>query len=181
DDHRYIPRSKTDSRGPCPAMNTLANHGYLPRNGRNVTWRQFIKAQQDAFNTSWFLAAFLTFTGYYLLKQWGVISLDNIRRHNRIEHVASVVHGDPDPIDAEYAPNTMDPVLLQELINDSADGEYLDYHDIARARFRRESSYIDSEKIDPLHAEIARGEMGLILGIFGGKEERMPIARLKKW
>ena len=25
-----------DLRGPCPALNTLANHGYLPRDGRNV-------------------------------------------------------------------------------------------------------------------------------------------------
>lgn len=24
-------------RGPCPMMNTLANHGFLPRDGRNIT------------------------------------------------------------------------------------------------------------------------------------------------
>lgn len=25
-----------DSRGPCPALNALANHGILPRNGRDI-------------------------------------------------------------------------------------------------------------------------------------------------
>ncbi|GMF13647.1 unnamed protein product [Phytophthora lilii] len=24
-------------RSPCPGLNTLANHGYLPRNGQNIT------------------------------------------------------------------------------------------------------------------------------------------------
>ena len=32
----YHPPSKTDLRGPCPLVNTLANHGYIPRDGRNI-------------------------------------------------------------------------------------------------------------------------------------------------
>ncbi|KAL8741938.1 MAG: hypothetical protein Q9190_005513 [Brigantiaea leucoxantha] len=35
-DHRYIPASPTDLRSPCPAVNTLANHGYISRSGRNI-------------------------------------------------------------------------------------------------------------------------------------------------
>jgi Peroxidase, family 2 len=27
--HQYIPSKATDSRSPCPAVNALANHGYL--------------------------------------------------------------------------------------------------------------------------------------------------------
>jgi hypothetical protein len=27
----------TDSRSPCPGLNTLANHDVLPRNGLNIT------------------------------------------------------------------------------------------------------------------------------------------------
>ena len=27
--HEYIPATATDSRSPCPALNALANHGYL--------------------------------------------------------------------------------------------------------------------------------------------------------
>ena len=32
----YAPRQPTDVRSPCPAINALANHGYIPRDGRNV-------------------------------------------------------------------------------------------------------------------------------------------------
>ena len=32
----YVPPSASDIRSPCPAINALANHGYLPRNGRDV-------------------------------------------------------------------------------------------------------------------------------------------------
>ncbi|KAJ7785223.1 Chloroperoxidase [Mycena maculata] len=31
--HAFRPPSVQDQRGPCPALNALANHGYLPRNG----------------------------------------------------------------------------------------------------------------------------------------------------
>ncbi|KAL8664584.1 MAG: hypothetical protein Q9168_007878 [Polycauliona sp. 1 TL-2023] len=32
----YSPVTSHDLRSPCPAINALANHGYLPRDGRNV-------------------------------------------------------------------------------------------------------------------------------------------------
>ncbi|KAJ3740778.1 Chloroperoxidase [Lentinula detonsa] len=34
--HQWQAPSPTDSRGPCPGLNTLANHGFLPRNGSNI-------------------------------------------------------------------------------------------------------------------------------------------------
>ncbi|PHH86325.1 hypothetical protein CDD83_10411 [Cordyceps sp. RAO-2017] len=41
--HRFIPPGPQDLRGPCPGLNALANHGYLPRNGVG-TITQFIEA-----------------------------------------------------------------------------------------------------------------------------------------
>ena len=32
----YAPSSSNDKRSPCPLVNSLANHGYIPRDGRNV-------------------------------------------------------------------------------------------------------------------------------------------------
>ena len=29
DTHQWVPKQPGDSRSPCPALNTLANHGYL--------------------------------------------------------------------------------------------------------------------------------------------------------
>ena len=31
--HAFIAPGASDLRGPCPAMNALANHGYIARNG----------------------------------------------------------------------------------------------------------------------------------------------------
>ncbi len=31
--HAFIAPGPTDYRGPCPALNALANHGYIARNG----------------------------------------------------------------------------------------------------------------------------------------------------
>ncbi|RDW75389.1 hypothetical protein BP6252_06531 [Coleophoma cylindrospora] len=44
-DHEYMLPNYTagDVRGPCPGLNTLANHNYLPRNGF-ATMRQYIEA-----------------------------------------------------------------------------------------------------------------------------------------
>ncbi|KAL7911757.1 Chloroperoxidase [Trichoderma velutinum] len=34
--HEWIPAGPRDSRSPCPGLNVLANHGYLPRSGKNI-------------------------------------------------------------------------------------------------------------------------------------------------
>ena len=32
----YAPSGPTDTRGPCPLVNSLANHGFINRDGRNI-------------------------------------------------------------------------------------------------------------------------------------------------
>ena len=39
-----------DQRGPCPGLNTLANHGYINRNGQGITVDMAVKGFKDAFN-----------------------------------------------------------------------------------------------------------------------------------
>ncbi|KAI4231422.1 MAG: hypothetical protein L6R40_007744 [Gallowayella cf. fulva] len=40
----------TDRRSPCPAINALANHGYLPRRGLNISLEQFITGAKEGLN-----------------------------------------------------------------------------------------------------------------------------------
>ncbi|TFY81293.1 heme-thiolate peroxidase [Hericium alpestre] len=47
--HPFQPPGPTDQRGPCPGLNTLANHGYLPRSGI-VTQADVIAATAEGFN-----------------------------------------------------------------------------------------------------------------------------------
>ncbi|KAJ6612029.1 Chloroperoxidase [Mycena sp. CBHHK59/15] len=48
-DHPFIAPGPNDMRGPCPAMNTLANHGYISRNGI-TTFEEIILGTAEAFN-----------------------------------------------------------------------------------------------------------------------------------
>ncbi|KAJ7477533.1 Chloroperoxidase [Mycena latifolia] len=48
-DHPFIAPGPDDMRGPCPAMNTLANHGYISRNGI-TTFEEIILSTAEAFN-----------------------------------------------------------------------------------------------------------------------------------
>ncbi|KAF4336999.1 chloroperoxidase [Fusarium beomiforme] len=47
----YAPSGPNDIRGPCPMINSLANHGYLPRDGRNVRVEEVL-AGMDAIGLS---------------------------------------------------------------------------------------------------------------------------------
>jgi hypothetical protein len=38
------------ARGPCPVLNALANHNYLPRNGKDLDYAMINNATQEAYN-----------------------------------------------------------------------------------------------------------------------------------
>ncbi|KAH6888929.1 Chloroperoxidase [Coprinopsis sp. MPI-PUGE-AT-0042] len=61
--HPYIPPSPLDIRGPCPGLNTLANHGYLPRNGI-ATPAQIVTACMEGFNMEVHTARFVTYAAF---------------------------------------------------------------------------------------------------------------------
>jgi len=61
--HPWIAPSPNDMRGPCPGLNTLASHGYLPRNGI-ATPAQIINAVQEGFNMENGLAKFVTYAAF---------------------------------------------------------------------------------------------------------------------
>ena len=44
--------SSTSVRGPCPALNTLANHGYISHDGRNININDLAQAGEDVFGLS---------------------------------------------------------------------------------------------------------------------------------
>ncbi|KAJ4465070.1 hypothetical protein J3R30DRAFT_2950504 [Lentinula aciculospora] len=61
-EHAFIPPGPGDFRGPCPALNSLANHGYIPRNGI-ATIDQFVQGNQEVFGMGIDLAVFLSTYG----------------------------------------------------------------------------------------------------------------------
>ncbi|KAI5365986.1 Putative chloroperoxidase [Septoria linicola] len=60
--HRYIAPTARDIRGPCPGLNTAANHNFLARDGI-TTYAELVDAQQNVYNVGYDLANLLAFLG----------------------------------------------------------------------------------------------------------------------
>ncbi|THV83693.1 Cloroperoxidase [Aureobasidium pullulans] len=59
DIHAWHPAGINDLRGPCPMMNTLANHGFIPHNGGNITKQNAVKGLADGLNFDAALASLM--------------------------------------------------------------------------------------------------------------------------
>jgi len=60
--YAFVAPGKNDARGPCPGLNAMANHGYIPHNGV-ATITQFIEGTGKVFGMGVDLAAFLAVLG----------------------------------------------------------------------------------------------------------------------
>ncbi|KAK0664204.1 putative sterigmatocystin biosynthesis peroxidase stcC [Lasiodiplodia hormozganensis] len=85
-----------DVRAPCPVLNTLANHEFLPHNGRNITLDKAIDALGSAMNIAPALAT--TFFNGGLRTNptpnatW--FDFDMLHKHNILEHDGSLSRRD---------------------------------------------------------------------------------------
>lgn len=61
-DHKYIAPGPNDRRGVCVALNTMANHGYISRDGI-TTWAEAANAIQNVFGFGYDLATLLSAIG----------------------------------------------------------------------------------------------------------------------
>lgn len=191
--YEWCPPQPGDSRSPCPALNTLANHGYIARDGKNLSIMDLTLGLMAGYNLSFPLAIFLSVGGFILLKRIRRISLFELGKHDAVEHNASLVHKDTPPHE-KYAPIEIQEGLVQQLIADAKTGNeegegpeagdrrtLMDASDVARARVRREKS---SPPLDAVHAEIARGEMAIILGVWetkAGNNVGVPVEWMREW
>lgn len=60
--HQYVAPTDTDIRGLCPTLNTLANHGYISRDGV-TTFAEAANAIQTAYSMAFDIAVFLSALG----------------------------------------------------------------------------------------------------------------------
>jgi len=131
DDHAYI-RGDPENRGPCPGLNALANQGYLPRDGKNLTLPQVEHALMTALHMSKLAAASLTHALKPLCRKDGTLDLVDTRRHNVIEHDSSFTR-----LDFHQGDNyTFQPDMLQAMLDD-ANGGPLTRRSLAKTFIRR--------------------------------------------
>ncbi|KAK3328253.1 Chloroperoxidase [Cercophora scortea] len=95
-DHSWQKPSPTDRRSPCPMVNALANHGYLPRDGKSVSLARLIVGCKEGIN----LAADATIlVGLKALQTSTTgnpltFNLDDLSKHGVIEHDGSLSRND---------------------------------------------------------------------------------------
>ncbi|KAL5490586.1 hypothetical protein ACEPAI_5419 [Sanghuangporus weigelae] len=195
----YAPAGPGDSRSPCPALNALANHSYIPHSGRCIPFFQLIRALRTVYNCSYLFAFVLSVVGFLWcghrtgsgLSTRLALDLHDLARHGRIEHDGSLGHADAAP-GQKYAPVVPDPERLASLLDAQgprvkgpAGVDALSLLDLARVRHLRNTEL--ARPLDPLHAFITRGEVALILLALGVASNRdledlvVPRERLEQW
>ncbi|KAF2102003.1 Cloroperoxidase [Rhizodiscina lignyota] len=85
-----------DARAPCPMLNTLANHGFLPHSGKSITERDTVNALYTALNINQTLGQFLFQKAMTTnpTPNATTFDLDDLDRHDILEHDASLSRGD---------------------------------------------------------------------------------------
>ncbi|KAJ3569128.1 heme-thiolate peroxidase [Leucocoprinus birnbaumii] len=188
DNHPYVQRGPSDSRSPCPALNTLANHGYIKHSGQDIGFIELVKALHHVYNLTWSLCIFLAAVGLYIsgsftfttrpkdpsqsdtilnrlrpivpMPRWRIdLASLSIRGPGKIAHDASFVH--PNYVES-HAPNQGLLAKLLSYTTSCSSGRCrcgLSLFDMARYHQQRESEL--SQPLGDFQRKVALGECGL--------------------
>ncbi|KAJ7093573.1 Peroxidase, family 2-domain-containing protein [Mycena epipterygia] len=194
--HKFIAPTATDQRSPCPGLNTLANHGYLPRNGRDITVPHIMNASIEGFG--------LNFDNIIVAAKFGLLSNDTadtfdtmnlgaLSLHNLIEHDASISRNDWGP-DGTGDNVHFNETVFSTLANSNPGKDYYDTTAVGQMQKERlahsiatNPALVNTEK----EFHLRSAESSFYLSIFGNfstgiapkeyvniffREERLPIA-----
>lgn len=128
--------SLTSSRSPCPMLNTLANHGYLNREGRFITRESLKKALNTVGLDDEVAATLLEKADQFALDpDTKTFSLDlvDLSKHGILEHDISLTRNDFHLGDNLSRNET----LIDNLLKFANEDGTLDTHSIAKARNAR--------------------------------------------
>ena len=157
-----------DHRSPCPALNSLANGGFLPRDGR-VTVEDLVRAIHGRLGVTRGVARMLAHDAMRRLGRPGpdgtlVLDLHDLALHGFIEHDASLSRVDAREGDAAR----LAPTLLRQLLSLSVDGRTLTLSDLATAhQLRVVQSRADGHMIPIKAAVLGTLEAALLYLVLG--------------
>jgi hypothetical protein len=138
----FVPPKEGDSRSACPMLNAMANHGILPHDGKNISFRDLNTAIRHTFN---FAASFCFFVPKFAADfldrsyRTGHFDLADLSLHNAIEHDGSLTRQDSALVPDQSKP---DLGLVHDLLNEATgkmpDGSpRLTIPDLSRALSKR--------------------------------------------
>ncbi|KAK5994727.1 Peroxidase stcC [Cladobotryum mycophilum] len=91
---QWQPAGPNDSRSPCPGLNSLANHGFLPRNGRNVTAVDIIRGIYQGLGASPEIGVITGVAEVIKAYRLAAFDLEELANHGFIEHDCSMSRED---------------------------------------------------------------------------------------
>ncbi|KAK8065500.1 Cloroperoxidase [Apiospora hydei] len=166
----WTPPGPGDVRGPCPMLNSLANHAYLPHDGKNIDVAITKKALLDALNIDEDLGQFLFENAIITnpVPNATAYSLADLSRHNVLEHDASFSRQD-----AHFGPqDVFDPKIFAEtqsywhgpVINVTMAAQ------ARQARIRTSNATNPEYSLSPLGRGFSLGEAAAYLIILGDRD-----------
>ncbi|KAE9402650.1 chloroperoxidase-like protein, partial [Gymnopus androsaceus JB14] len=138
----YVPPGEGDSRSACPMLNALANHGILPHDGKNISFRTMKETVRTTFN---FAPSFCYLAPSYIAtvlnKDYSTDTCDlaDISFHNGIEHDASLTREDTffQPDQGKNHPPFINELLASASGGDKDTGVLLTCDDLSRYSAKR--------------------------------------------
>ncbi|KAF1335968.1 Chloroperoxidase, partial [Globisporangium splendens] len=151
-------------RAPCPGLNTLANHGFLPRNGQNISRAVLSEALMSRYNLGADLTAAL------VSQVPDPFSLDFLSTHNFIEHDASLVHAD-----AYYGrpPNEVNLILAADFLSRMNSEGRIGIPEVGQARKDRLAACLANNPqcdFGTAQSKNAFAEGAALIGAMGGRQ-----------
>ncbi|KAM0692209.1 hypothetical protein Q7P36_008410 [Cladosporium allicinum] len=174
---KYIAPREGDSRSACPMLNAMANHGILPRNGRDITFRDLKTTIHQTFNFAPTFCFFVpNFAANFLERSYWRDSFDlaELSKHNAIEHDGSLTRRDSALVPDQGKP---DLDLVRELLDGATgrapDGKrLLTKADLSRALSKRRSAArVENRQYSEslFHNMFGSANSSTMLTIFGGR------------
>ncbi|KAL1876235.1 hypothetical protein Daus18300_002863 [Diaporthe australafricana] len=163
----WAPPGDGDVRAPCPMLNTLANHGYLPRDGRNINKAMAVDVLSSVLN--WDVSVVNDLFDFAQptnpAPNATTIDLNHLTTHNILEHDGSLSRQD-----ANFGP--------ADVFNDEIWNETIQYFtgptiDLAMASKARTARLVTSAATNPqftlpqLGAHFIYGETAAYQLVFG--------------
>lgn len=190
EDHPWQPPPKGAKRGPCPGLNTIANHGYIPRSGI-INPIELLVGTFTGLNLSPDLAGILaaiSFVGLGDLTQMKLSIGDKyglgsgLSHHGILEGDGSVTRKD------HYFGNSWDadPELVDKFINETntyGKGN-VNVWSLAHSRYRAwESGRNNNPQFDfnPWRMLVAYAESGFVHEVLRGSYLRFDEEMIKSW
>lgn len=154
---QYVPPRQGDSRSACPMLNAMANHGILPHDGKNITFKQLNTTVRQTFNFAPSFCFFVPrFSANFLNRSYfnDHFDLEDLSMHSEkaIEHDASLTRQDVALVADQSKPDQqLVDELLQNTTGHCSDGSpKMTIPDLSRALSRRRA---DAKKANRAYTE----------------------------